>query len=330
MTSEQQTSAAPDGARPSEWQQQIEGEWHGCPSVFNAAGDHVGYNKVHRSSVFQDGRTLYTMDTRLDAVGPLRARFEARDFAFGVNDTGRDRIYLGPDFVGAGHPYGALVDAHYYSPAWRADLRTMVHVLPDAGLQVYSSLLYDGPTICAVFNGVYRVAFDYADNPETQREIDAFTAREREHGARPHVLPFKDAGAWRGEMQVYGPEQEALGTAALTIRYRPITLLRAEVEVELTGAIERRFKYVRERQGHRHSFEGPDLYGNAIGYGRALYTSQHVFGEALKIRGREFIIDDDWTMSVVWQLQTSDRRAQTLFGLVRWTPEERVLTARFK
>ena len=31
----------------------------------------------------------------------------------------------------AGQPYGALVDAHYYSPAWQADLRTMVHILDD-------------------------------------------------------------------------------------------------------------------------------------------------------------------------------------------------------
>ena len=33
---------------PSQWQQRIEGEWHGIPSIFDARGNHVGYNKVYR------------------------------------------------------------------------------------------------------------------------------------------------------------------------------------------------------------------------------------------------------------------------------------------
>ena len=33
------------------------------------------------------------------------------------------------------------------------------------------------------------------------------------------------------------------------------------------------------------------LFGNAIAYGRALYTTQHHATEAFKIKGREFIID---------------------------------------
>ena len=52
------------------------------------------------------------------------------------------------------------MDAHYYSPGWTGDLRTMVHILPDGETQVYSSLIYDGPKICTVFNGIYKVAFD--------------------------------------------------------------------------------------------------------------------------------------------------------------------------
>src|SRR5688572_13728230 len=115
--------------KPSEWQQQITGVWYGQPSIFDAEGNHVGFNHVHRSSVFENGKTTYYMDTRLDAIGPLRYRLEARDFAFGVQDSDQDRIYMGPDFIGAGHPHGMLVDANYYSPQWSADLRTMVHIL---------------------------------------------------------------------------------------------------------------------------------------------------------------------------------------------------------
>jgi hypothetical protein len=314
--------------RPSEWQRSIEGDWHGVPSVFDADGTHVGHIEVQRASVFADGRTTYTMDTRLDVRGPLRARFEARDFAFGVIDSDRDRIYLGPDFVGAGHPCGLVVDAHYYSPGWAVDLRTLVHILPDeAGgpLQVYSSLLHDGPTLVAVFNGCYRMARGHGDDPEVTARIDGFLARERVAGPRSHVLPFKERGSWRGELAVHDGAQAPLGTALVRVDYGPLDLRRAEVAVSVEGPWSRSFRYVRARHGNRHTYEGPDVWGNAIGYGRALYTSQHLHGEALKIRGREFLIDDGYTLSAVWQVLGSDRLRYTLYGRLDWHPADRVL-----
>ena len=143
-----------DNNDASTWQQTIEGEWYGVPSVWDVDGNHTGWIKVARSSRHVDGVTTYYMDTKFDNDGPLRARYEFSKFAFELNDDDKNRVYLGPDFIGAGHPYGMLVDAHYYSPAWRADLRTMVHILDDGETQIYSSLLYDGPTISGVFNGV--------------------------------------------------------------------------------------------------------------------------------------------------------------------------------
>ena len=304
--------------QPSNWQQSIEGEWHGMPSVFDATGNHVGYNKVYRQSAFQDGKTLYTMHTILDATGPLRARLESTDFAFSVMDSDQDRIYLGPDFIGAGHPYGALVDAHYYSPAWTSDLRTMVHILPDGETQIYSSLLYDGPTICSVFNGIYKVAFDYHTNAETKARIDAFVETERVNGPQPHILDTKKSGRWTGEMQVYGADQKLAGVNQVSIEYTPLTLLRAEMKVSISGVVNRSYQFNRYRNANRHTFEGPEMYGNSIGYGRALYTSQHLYGESLKIRGREFIIDDHYTMSAVWQIIKSDKLQYTTFGVLRW------------
>jgi len=105
--------------QPSDWQKKIEGEWHGLPSIFDANGNHSGYNKVYRSSVFKDGQTTYMMNTKIeDGSNELLPRLEVSDiFSFGVVDSDQDRIYLGPDFIGAGHPYGTLVDAHYYSPS---------------------------------------------------------------------------------------------------------------------------------------------------------------------------------------------------------------------
>lgn len=320
-----------DEQKPSDWQENITGEWHGMPSIFDAEGNHVGYNKVYRESSFEGDRVTYTMDTRMDAIGPLRARFEATEFAFGVEDQGANRIYMGPDFIGAGHPFGtSLVNAHYYSPGWTSDLRTMVHVLDDGKTQVYSSLLYDGPTINGVFNGVYKVAYDYHSNPETKEWIDNFTAQERIDGKKPHVLPMKQAGRWTGEMYVFDAAQEYVGMNQVTIGYQPLTLLRAEQTVDISGVLNRRYRFQRARNGIRHTFEGPDVYGNGIAYGRALYSSQHFFGESLKIRGREFIIDDNFTMSIVWDWLAGDQRQYMSFGLVTWEAGETILKANYE
>ena len=67
----------------SEWQERITGEWYGLPSVFDADGAHTGFNKVNRSSVFEDGVTTYYMHCNFMNTGPLRNRFEIKDFAFG-------------------------------------------------------------------------------------------------------------------------------------------------------------------------------------------------------------------------------------------------------
>jgi hypothetical protein len=205
----------------------------------------------------------------------------------------------------------------------------MVHILPDGETQVYSSLLYDGPTIAAVFNGVYKVAFDYETNAETQSRIDHFVASEKTNGKTPHVLPFKHAGKWEGSMQIYSADQQPLGEEQVTIHYKPESLLRASSVVETEGILNHRYEFTRHRNGHRHAFEGPDMYGNAIGYGRALYTTQHIYGEATRIRGREFIIDDDFTMSVVWQIFGSGRTKYTAFGVLKWTEGEQVLRERY-
>ncbi len=306
---------------PSRWQQAIEGEWFGNPSVFDAEGNHTGFIKVNRSSVFDDGTTTYYMHTLFDNDGPLRNRFEFTEFAFELLDSDQDRVYLGPDFIGAGHPYGNLVDAHYYSPAWRADLRTMVHVLPDQGLEIYSSQLFDGPTLFAVFNGVYEVAFDYEDNPATKERIDAFCAGERVIGRKPHALPAKQSGRWSGEVALYGADQQPSGTATVTITHQPTSLLRARQTVEITGDLERRWTFDRYHDGNRHTYDGPDLHGNAIAYGRAAYSSLHVMGRAEKMTNRDFLFDDLGSLSVNWKLFDGDRLSTVAFGVLAWTPD---------
>ena len=90
------------------------------------------------------------------------------------------------------------------------------------------------------------------------------------------------------------------------------------MQVRISGVLEKEYTFKRYRNQAKHYFEGPDVYGNSMGYGRALYTSQHFYGEALKIKGREFLIDDDFTLSVVWQFFKSDKMLYTTFGVLNW------------
>ena len=309
-------------SQASEWQQRITGEWYGLPSVFDADGSHTGFNKVSRASVFADGKVTYWMQCNFMNTGPLRNRFEIKDFEFGVDDQGDNRIYMGPDFYGAGHPYGSLVDSHYYAPGWRADLNTMNQILADGVTQVYSSLLYEGPTLFSVFNGVYLNAHDYDTNPQTKVWIDAHLEAEREMAAWPHTVPDRTGGEWTGACEVFGADQQHRGTVSVRLRHDPIDLVRATQTLELSGAIDRKLTYVRTRSnGNRYTYDGPGLWGNALAYGRALYTSQHHASEAFKIKGREFIIDRGYTLAVVWKLYTGDRMTDIVFGALTWSPD---------
>ncbi|MCX6129890.1 MAG: hypothetical protein NTX25_12625, partial [Proteobacteria bacterium] len=214
-------------------------------------------------------------------------------------------------------------------PGWSSDLKTMVHILPDGKTQAYSSLLYEGPKLLAVFNGLYQMATDYDSNPVTKSSIDTFIKQEKAAGNTPHILPMKDAGEWTGELQVYNELQELLGTNFVKISYRPLDLRRAEIKLQLEGVINLQASYTRSREGFRHDFHGPDLFGNGFAYGRALYSSAHFRAQALRIKTREFILDDDFSMSMVWQIFAGDRPKNMLYGVLNWQKTEEILSAQY-
>ncbi len=317
--------------KPSEFQKAITGTWHGLPSVFEADGTHVGFNKVDRESKFEDGTTTYYMRTNFQNVGPLRYRFDLgrESFAFGVVDSDEDRVYCGPDFMGSGRPYGMLVDSNYYSPGWNTDLRTLNLVLPEREIQVYSSELYEGPVLVAVFNGIYIVTDDHETNPETQQRIEAFIESERRAARNPFLLPVKLSGKWHGEFETYDAGQGLVGLTEVDIDYTPLTLLRSRMDVTMRGVIERKFSYERGHSGNSHTFEGPDAWGNGRSYGRYLWSNQHFYGEASKLRARDTIIDDQYSICSVWQFYESSQEKYTCFGVLEWAPGETVLNARY-
>lgn len=319
-----------DDNKPSNWQQSIEGEWHGRPSLFEADGTHVGYNKVTRASEFKDGRTNYWMNTKFDATGPLNDRFElGSNFDFGVIDSDQDRIYTGPDFFGSGRPYGLLVDSNYFSPGWNVNLRTMNHVVPDLGIQVYSSQLFEGDTLVGVFNGLYTVTQDMASNPDTQKKVEQFLEKETLEGKRPYNLPVKHAGVLKGEFEVYNDKQELIGHNQVSIYHKPINLLHSEQTIKIEGVINREWTAMRTRNGNHHQFHGPHMYGNGMSYGRYLYSIRHVYGEAFKLWSRETQVDDNHTYVCAWQFQESQKEKYMTFGVLRWEQGDLVLGANY-
>jgi len=312
--------------QPSNWQQAINGEWHGCPSLFEHDGTHVGTNKVSRASEFKDGRTTYWMDTCFDATGPLMDRFEiGARMEFGVIDSDQDRIYTGPDFVGSGRPFGLLVDSNYYSPGWNVNLRTVNHVVPELGMQVYSSQLFEADTLVGVFNGLYVVTQDHESNPETQKMVAEWLAKEKQEGKKPYNLPVKHEGVFRGEFEVYDANQQRVGINTVTVTHRPINLLHSEQTIEIEGVINRKWTSMRTRNGNSHQYHGPDMFGNGKSYGRYLYSVRHVFGEALKMWCREAVVDDNGTQVCVWQFLESQKEQYTTFGVLRFEAGENVL-----
>ena len=106
------------------------------------------------------------------------------------------------------------------------------------------------------------------------------------------------------------------------LRNDPIDLVRANCTLEMSGTIDRSLSYIRTRSGgNRYTYDGPDFWGNAIAYGRALYTTQHHASEAFKIKGREFILDRNYTLAVAWKLYSGDRMTDIVFGPLTWSSD---------
>lgn len=315
--------------KPSNWQKAITGEWHGLPSVFEVDGTHAGFNKVNRASEFNNGRTTYWMDTNFNATGPLQDRFSLDcRFEFGVIDSDQDRIYTGPDFFGSGRPYGLLVDSNYFSPGWNTNLATMNHVVPELGMQIYSSQLFEGDTLVALFNGFYIVTQDHESNPETQKKVADFLESERNNAGKPFNLPIKHAGKLTGEFEVYDDNQNLIGTNKVTITHRPINLKHSEQTIEIEGVVNAKWTAMRTRNGHSHQYHGPDLYGNGHSYGRYLWSTRHVYGKALKLWSREAQIDAN-TYVCTWRFLQSQKEQYTTCGVLRWEESELVLGANY-
>lgn len=296
---------------PSRWQQRITGEWVGRPSLFDAQGTWCGFENIRRSSVFRDGVTTYYMDGGIEGGGALAGRFAlAAPFAFGVTDSDADRLYTGPDFFGAGQPYGSFVDAHYYGPGWQVSLNTWNQTIDDT--QVYSSVLRQGPAMVGVFNGLYTRV------PELVRD---HLAHETRCGAVPFILPSKEASRYTGACELWGADQRPLGRVRMELAIDPLNLLTARHEITWSGAIDYDYRTLARRDGARLFYEGPDGWGNATAYGRANYPLVH-FADGKRLQGREFVMNAEPGMgagtriAVVYEIFEHNRLDAVLHGIL--------------
>jgi hypothetical protein len=72
-------------------------------------------------------------------------------------------------------------------------------------------------------------------------------------------------------------------------------------------------------------FEGPDAWGDAIGFGRASFGSWHLT-DVVKVRSREFALDSDSGMSsgrrlaVVYEVFHGNVLDSVLHGVITWRP----------
>lgn len=181
-------------------------------------------------------------------------------------------------------------------------------------------MLHDGWAVCAVFNGVYKNTAEYDTDPAVKQRIDDWIAAETQRGPRPQVLPTKVAGRWVGELEVVAADRTVLGKDLVTVAHEPLGLRRARHTVTWDGPVSKSYSYERYRDGARVQYDGPDVWGNAQAYGRALYTTQHSDGGTWKVKGREFLMDDSLDLAVVWQLREGDTLTHVVHGLLQWEP----------
>ncbi|WP_405495748.1 hypothetical protein [Nocardia sp. NBC_00511] len=296
---------------PSAFQQRIAGEWVGRPSLFDAEGVWLGFEDIRRSSVFDHGETTYYMDGGLTGGGRLAGRFAlGAPFAFGVIDSDGDRIYTGPDFYGSGQPYGGFVDANYYGPGWQVSLETWNQTIDDT--QAYSSVLYQGPAVIGVFNGVY------TRDPNL---VDERIATETRCGAVPFTVPTKDETRYAGDLELWTADQVNIGKTRMELTIDPLSLLTAEHHLTMSGVVESDTRFTVRRDGARSFHEGPDVWGNGSAYGRAHFVRLHQT-DGRRLVGREFMIDAEpgmgsgSTLAVVYQLFDHNRLAVVMHGVL--------------
>jgi hypothetical protein len=305
---------------PSDWQRRMEGVWHGLPAVFDPAGIHLGF--IHsEQTVERDGAgaPVYRVRDRAHFTGPLLDRLTRSELDLRILDTGTSRVYDGRDIFGAGRPFGPVLLGSDYIKPWGCDSSVIVQLLDGGKRKVYSVLFYQGPTLLAALHGCYLLTYDHAESPSTRATIADFFGDERAAAPRPYAGITLQPGRWHGVADVAANDGRTFGQCEVTLEQRPLGEAETELAVAIRGSLSYSWRYVRRRDEHHYRCDGPDLFGNGIAFGRALFTTCYVRGQALKIVGRELPLDRGRALSVVWQLvRDEDALEAVISGALEW------------
>ncbi len=244
---------------------------------------------------------------QLSGAGPLRNRFElGAQFDFGVVDSDENRVYTGPTSTAPASPTGCSSTPTTTPRAGRPTCAPGTRCSPTARPR-------STPRCCTTAGRSARCSTASTSARRTARptprrsSTSTSGARSRSSAARSRrCSPTKEAGAWTGTLFLNGADQSTEGEVRVRIEHEPTSLRSARQTVTWEGGLERRYTFDRYRDGARTMYEGPEVFGNATSYGRALFTSQHLVGAdhtgVEKIRGREFLIDPTTReLAVVWQ-----------------------------
>ncbi len=301
------------------WHKQVAGIWHGCPGIFDAEGNSLGHVQADRSIFVEDeGQHLIKVETKVDCTGSLRSRLETPMHLLRVKHLEDKRVYEGPDFYGTGYPYGSLILGNDYCVPWHTDNRVHVQLLPGTDIQAYSNVAIEGNTVVGVITGLYQQSQDYETNPETREKIDAYRLDEIKRRHEVHLLPRSTPGTFRGKLETYTPDQKCIGETTVEWKHIPHTQYTCRQEMTLSGAYERQVNIERSRHENHHFFED-GFWGNAIGYGRALFWTGHFRGETTRLKGRDFQLDNH-SRGVVWEFFRADTLEYVMHGVLDFEP----------
>ena len=265
------------------WHTQVAGIWHGCPSVFDSRGQYLGYIQADRK-IFKDDNENYLIEveTETHIPGPMGIRLHHPCHRLEVSHKEQKRVYTGPDFYGAGYPYGDLILGNDYCVPWTSDNRVTVQLLPDGESQAYSTLLYQGGTLHAVVCGVYLQSLDFETNQETRQKISHHRLSEIGAGRNATKLLKERPRNLQGNCQIFDSKQNLTGSSMMQVTMSeskesvPTLRYTLEGDLNLSGTS--------SVQWHENNFSyhGPDFWGNGISYGRMVLNHLYQKGEILR------------------------------------------------
>ena len=301
----------------SDWQQKVEGVWHGLPSVFSPTGEHNGHIRVYRHLDF-DAQQQPVFRVINEVASPCeitRAIADCPEITLYVADAGNSRVYTGPHIYGAGHPFGTTLLGNDYIHAWQTDTAVIVQLLPDGITQLYSCLTYQGPVLTGAILGRYRNVRD--ESPKSQAVLARFLQEERAEGNRPVADALRQPGCWTGSVAVYGSDNQGLGNADARFQQIPVDAGHTRLTLSLEGAMDVHAETcVNWHSQHQCAFAGPDFYGNAMAFGRALFSTRYLQGQAVKVVSRTTLLGDQ--LAVVWAWYEHGQLTRVIHGLLDW------------